>query len=136
MPANRIFIFSPFFSIKTISISSSFTKSSIIMNTTIWFFKYIKFTSVLTSTIRTYLAPFIISKSKRTNNILITKSFNKVNFIWSRTTRITMRSKYSNSFNYLLIHPIIWTTFSITISSKFKFFNSMFTNITFSNNFS
>jgi hypothetical protein len=47
-----------------------------------------------------------------------------------------MRSKYSNSFNYLLIHPIIWTTFSITISSKFKFFNSMFTNITFSNNFS
>jgi hypothetical protein len=47
-------------------------KSFIIMNTTIWLFEYISFTSVLTSTIRTYLTPFIISKFKRTNNIPIT----------------------------------------------------------------
>lgn len=134
MPANRIFIFSPFFSIKIICISNSFTKSSIITNTTIWLFEYISFTSVLTSTIKTYSTPFIVSKTKRRNNIKITKFLTNSISKNSRTTRIIMRRKYSNSFKNLLIYPIIWTTFSFTISSKFKFFYCMLTNIRISNN--
>lgn len=133
-PINSIFIFSPFFSSKTISFNRFFSKSSIITNIAIWLFKNITFANILTSTISTYLLPFIISKSKRANNIPITKFLNKINFKRSRTTTITMRSKYSNSFNYLLIPLIIWTTFIITVSSKFKFSNSMLANIRIINN--
>lgn len=136
MPTNRIFIFSPFFSSKTISTSNSFSKSSVIMNTTICLFEDISFTSILASTIRTYLIPFIVGKTKRANNIPFTKFLNKMNFPRGRSTRITMRSKYSNSFKNLFIYPIIWATYTFSITSNFKFFNCMFTKITMLNNIS
>lgn len=134
MPSNIFIILFPSLSIKTISTNRIFTKSIYIMNRTIRVFKYRTFAFILRSTISTNLLPFIILKSKRRNNIPTTKTFNKIYFPRSRTTRITMRSKHSNSFKNLLIYPIIWATFSFTISSKFKFFYCMLTNIRISNN--
>lgn len=134
MPSNTFIIIFPSLSIKTISTNRLFTKSIYIINKTIRLFKYRTFTLILTRTIFTNANPFIVFKSKRRNNISITKSLSKIYFPRSRSTRIIMRSKYCNSFKNLLIYPIIRTTFSLTITSKFKFFNSMFTNITLFNN--
>lgn len=104
------------------------------MNTTVRVFKETTFTVILTSTVFANNIPFIISKSKRSKNIKITKTFNKVNFPRSRMTTITMRSKNYNSFKNLMIHPICRFISIRSITSKFKFFYSMLANITIFNN--
>lgn len=104
------------------------------MNTTIRVFKETTFALILTSTVFANNIPFIISKSKRSKNIKITKTFNKVDFPRSRMSTIAVRSKNSNSFKNLMIHPICRSITIRSITSKFKFAYSMLANITVFNN--